>query len=72
MCPIVRGKVTREQHKLAIKLLRRLEVQNLRLEPASKGRYRYYGWSESWSGINGTPPSPARRGVIGPKRSSST
>jgi hypothetical protein len=34
-----------EQHLLAIELLEKLGVANLRLEPDRHGRYRYVGWS---------------------------
>jgi hypothetical protein len=57
-------KMTREQHKLAVELLRRLEVQNLRLEPGGRGRYKYYGWSEPLVGSNGSPAPAPRRGTI--------
>jgi len=59
-----RSEVTKAQHLLAITLLERLGLQYLRLEPATRGRYRYYGWTPAAYAANGAPPPPPKHGTV--------
>jgi hypothetical protein len=45
-----------EQHLLAVELLEKLGVDNIKLEPDHTGKYRYHGWSIPLVSGNGSPP----------------
>jgi hypothetical protein len=58
--------VTKEQHLLAIELLEKFGLENLRLELDLSGHFRYHGWRIPLSVNNGSPPLE-RRGRIAMK-----
>jgi hypothetical protein len=53
----------KKQHKLAIRLLQKLGLDNIRLERQRDGRYRYHAWNVPLADGNGSPRI-IRQGVI--------
>ena len=59
----------KKQHKLAIRLLKELGLNNIRLEPQAHGRYRYHAWSVPVVDGYGSPRI-SRRGLVQNQRAS--
>jgi hypothetical protein len=54
---------SKKQHRLAVRLLNRLGLQNIRLEPKSDGTYRYHAWNVPLVDGNGSP-GVSRQGLV--------
>jgi hypothetical protein len=54
---------SRKQHHIAIRLLKELGLDNIRLELGHDGRYHYHAWSAPLTHTNGSP-LVLRQGVV--------
>ena len=62
-----RYEVTKEQHLLAIELLEKLGLEYLKLQPNTRGGYRYHGWTVPPVADNGAP-KVVKRGTVRTRR----
>jgi hypothetical protein len=56
-------KLSKKQHRLALRLLKELGVDYLRLESRDGRTYRYHGWTVPLFDGNGSP-AISRRGTV--------
>lgn len=55
---------TKRQHELAIVLLKELKLNNIQLEPAGDGGYRFVAWKEPGPEGNGAGRRILKRGKV--------